>query len=262
MNPAEGLLYDGKAKVGVAREGQALRAMTTSNSGSLNGSRSAPSESALSTAMLLSLSGGFLDAFTYVGHGGVFANAMTGNVVLLGVSAADGEWARALNHILPIVAFLAGVFAAHAMRLIALWRGWRGPLLNLGIEILFLLVVAVLPRGFPDSIVVLGIAFVASLQNSSFTHVGDWTYNSVMTTGNLRRFAEGLFAGTIPRWDPASLDLARTFGLVCLSFLVGALFGGVATSHWHNLALLISCAMLTTTLVLCWRVDVTVTKPA
>lgn len=229
--------------------------MTTLSSAAFDRTRSAPAESALSTAMLLSLSGGFLDAFTYVGHGGVFANAMTGNVVLLGVFAASGDWERAVTHISPIIAFLAGVFAAHAMRLVALWRGWRGALLTLAIEILFLLVVAFLPRDFPDLVVVLGIAFVAALQNSGFTRVGDWTYNSVMTTGNLRRFAEGLFAGTIPRWDPASLYLARTFGLVCLAFLVGALLGGLATSRWHNLALLISCATLTTALALCWWAD-------
>jgi uncharacterized membrane protein YoaK (UPF0700 family) len=34
-------------------------------------------------AVLLTLSGGFPDAFTYLGHGKVFANSMTGNIVLL-----------------------------------------------------------------------------------------------------------------------------------------------------------------------------------
>jgi hypothetical protein len=43
--------------------------------------------------------------------------------------------------------------------------------------------------------------------------------------------AEGIFAGTIPRWDPDSLRFARTFGLVCLAFFAGALLGGLATSR-------------------------------
>src|SRR6187402_1432230 len=43
-----------------------------------------PPEASVLLATLVSFSGGFLDAFTYVGHGRVFANAMTGNVVLLG----------------------------------------------------------------------------------------------------------------------------------------------------------------------------------
>src|SRR6185437_11215017 len=66
-------------------------AMTIANtSGEPRGARDgapagAPPESSVAVACLLSLSGGFLDAFTYIGHGGVFANAMTGNVVLMGV---------------------------------------------------------------------------------------------------------------------------------------------------------------------------------
>ena len=38
--------------------------------------------------MLLAGVGGFLDAYTFVGYHGVFANAQTGNIVLLGVGAA------------------------------------------------------------------------------------------------------------------------------------------------------------------------------
>ena len=34
---------------------------------------------------VLALTGGFLDAYTYLIRGGVFANAQTGNIVLLGV---------------------------------------------------------------------------------------------------------------------------------------------------------------------------------
>jgi len=42
---------------------------------------------------------------------------------------------------------------------------------------------------------------------------------------------------------------------VCLTFLVGALLGSVATTRLHNLALLISCATLKTALALCRRAD-------
>ncbi|MBW4960177.1 DUF1275 family protein, partial [Klebsiella pneumoniae] len=49
----------------------------------------------LTVAALLTLSGGYLDAYTYVGHGHVFANTMTGNVALLGINLSAGEWAAA-----------------------------------------------------------------------------------------------------------------------------------------------------------------------
>ena len=48
--------------------------------------------STLASATLLLFAAGFLDAFTYVAHGGVFANAQTGNVVLAGISLVAGQW--------------------------------------------------------------------------------------------------------------------------------------------------------------------------
>ena len=41
------------------------------------------------TAAFLSLSGGLQDAYTYIYRGHVFANAQTGNIVLLSQSIAE-----------------------------------------------------------------------------------------------------------------------------------------------------------------------------
>ena len=61
---------------------------------------------------LLALAGGFFDVYTYLCRGGVFANAQTGNMVLLGIAIAGGDWAHALHYIFPIAAFALGVAAA------------------------------------------------------------------------------------------------------------------------------------------------------
>jgi uncharacterized membrane protein YoaK (UPF0700 family) len=221
------------------------------NSDSTASSR-APPEGSLGVAALLSLSGGFLDAFTYVGHGQVFANAMTGNIVLLGVYTATGDWLRAFNHIPPIIAFLAGVFAARLLRRYGARREPRSvALLCLTVEILTLGGLAFLPDSYPDIWIVLTISFVAALQNSSFTRVQDWTYNSVMTTGNLRRFAEGLFDGFVPARDSGALKQARIFGAICLSFLVGACLGGVSSRWLGNAALLVAVVVLAAILLHC-----------
>ena len=42
------------------------------------------------TAGLLSLSGGLQDAYTYLARGEVFANAQTGNIVLMSVRLFEG----------------------------------------------------------------------------------------------------------------------------------------------------------------------------
>src|SRR5437762_10244378 len=69
-------------------------------------------EQSLLVACLLTMSGGFLDAFTWLSLGGVFANSQTGNVVFLGMYAALGQWHEAAHHIPPILAFLAGAWVA------------------------------------------------------------------------------------------------------------------------------------------------------
>ena len=210
-------------------------------------------EASLRVAMLLSMAGGFLDAFTWLAHGGVFANAQTGNVVLLGVFAAAGQWSQAVRHGPPIVAFLLGVFIAHRLRVHGSRRGARrAALFSLIFEIAVLTVIAVLPSHFPDLPVVLGVAFVAALQSCSFATVEDWSYCSVMTTGNLRRTAEALFDGIMAPRDPEALYQARVFATICTTFCLGAGVGAFATDHLANAALVAPIVLLALALLLCF----------
>ena len=63
-------------------------------------------------AGILSISGGLQDAYTYMYRGKVFANAQTGNIVLLGNHLAQQDWSGAVRYAVPILAFTAGIFVA------------------------------------------------------------------------------------------------------------------------------------------------------
>ena len=83
---------------------------------------------AFRTVMFLSASGGLQDAYTYIGRGKVFANAQTGNIVLMSVHAFAGEWGEALRYLVPLCAFALGIFAAEFIRLKLRemqWLHWR-----------------------------------------------------------------------------------------------------------------------------------------
>ena len=67
---------------------------------------------AFRTTVFLTLSGGFQDAYTYMGRGKVFANAQTGNIVLMATNFCEGDFAKALRYLLPLLAFAAGVYFA------------------------------------------------------------------------------------------------------------------------------------------------------
>ena len=59
--------------------------------------------------VLLSLSGGFMDAYSYIERGKVFANAQTGNMLLLGVNIAEGHYSLIIHYLFPILAFVIGI---------------------------------------------------------------------------------------------------------------------------------------------------------
>ena len=54
-------------------------------------------EKSFRVALILTVCGGYLDAFTWLAHDRVLANTQTANVVLFGVYAATGEWGEALK---------------------------------------------------------------------------------------------------------------------------------------------------------------------
>ncbi|OXI86248.1 DUF1275 family protein [Burkholderia sp. AU33423] len=192
----------------------------------------------LTVAALLTLSGGYLDAYTYVGHGHVFANTMTGNVALLGINLSAGEWAAALHHVPPLVGFTIAVFVAHLLGLAA-QRGWmkHTAFASLLVEIAFLGVAASGLVGVSSAWLIPGISFVATLQTLSFTHLEALSYTSVMTTGNLRRAAQKLFVGLIPRYDAGALHDSALLATISFCFLAGAVVGGLVTRLVPEVAL-------------------------
>jgi uncharacterized membrane protein YoaK (UPF0700 family) len=171
-------------------------------------------------------------------------------VALLGIHAAAGQWRQAWRHVPPLAAFLAAVFLARAIRLPAPARVLRSPALAcLLFEILYLATGAALGDAVPDAALIPGISFVAALQTSTFTHLEALTYASVMTTGNLRRFAGDLFDAMVERCDPAALRHATLFGTISLSFLAGALLGGFVTDRAPAAALWVPAVLLVAALL-------------
>jgi len=208
-------------------------------------------ERTLPVAALLILAAGMLDAYTYVGYGGVFANAMTGNIVKLTAAVAAGAGWRALPFLTPIMAYLLGVAVAHALKAPPLRRLVPSAArTSLGAEIVFLLFVALLPAHVaPDMAVVAGIAFVAALQATSFTRIGHFAYTSVTTSGNLRHFAESFMSAFIYRRGGRRETLF--FFTLCACFIIGALAGAVATLWLHHAAIWLPLCFLLAALLIC-----------
>ena len=62
------------------------------------------------TAAFLALSGGLQDAYSYCARGEVFANAQTGNIVLLSQRLFRMDWSGAMHYLLPLCAMVGAGF--------------------------------------------------------------------------------------------------------------------------------------------------------
>ena len=152
--------------------------------------------------VLLALTGGFLDAYTYVSRGGVFANAQTGNMVLLGIRLSEGAWRQAAYYFVPIVAFAAGVLLAELIQKKHKWNAglhWRQR--TVLIEAAVLLAAGFVPSGKLDSGVNIAISFVCAMQVESFRKIHGLTYATTMCTGNLRSGTESIVLHILPEKD-------------------------------------------------------------
>lgn len=196
-------------------------------------------ERSLLVASILSMSGGFLDAFTWLSLG-VFASSQTGNVVFLGVYALCGQWQRALHHLLPLAAFVLGAVVAVRTRAVL------GCLVG---EIVCLTAALLLLHRAPDQIVILGISFGVALQSASFRQVGRWKYLSVTVTGNMLRAIDQFVDAS----DPDAASGAGTMLTLCLMFLLGAAAGGCVTKWLGTWSLALPIASSICVLWLCRR---------
>ena len=204
-----------------------------------------PSVSLLACAML-TCAGGTLDAFTYLGHGHVFATSMTGNVVLLGLNAVRADWPQTLLHFVPIAGFCLGVSTAEGITRRSVWKNRASSSAwVLSVEIAILALVGCLPRSAPDSPITICVAFAAALQAATFRTVEGYSYNATFTTGNLRSLSESFFDWIAQKCTPAAPHAVRVFAAVCGSFLLGTLVGALLTPILGNKMLWVTCSMLT-----------------
>ena len=72
------------------------------------------SDSFLMSAFII-LSGGLQDAYTYCCRDKVFANAQTGNIVLMSTHLFAGDWAGVFRYFVPVISFTAGIFVAECV---------------------------------------------------------------------------------------------------------------------------------------------------
>ena len=197
------------------------------------------------TALLLTLSGGFQDAYTYYFRDKVFANAQTGNIVILGYHVMEGDWNTAFRYLLPVLAFVAGIYVSEIIREIFKeykLLHWRQVVVLFEIFLLFL--VGFFPHSMDTAANVM-ISFVCAMQVETFRKIKGNAYASTMCIGNLRSATEMLFHYRQTK-DRDSLEKSIRYYVIILFFAIGAAAGCYLTPFFAEKTIWFSCGLLIT----------------
>lgn len=197
----------------------------------------------MSTGIFLTLSGGFQDAYTYYTRGKVFANAQTGNIILLGHNAMNGDFTDAFRYLVPVLAFAGGIYISEVIRGIYREYGklhWRQIVVVL--EILLLFVVGFLPQSMSMAANIL-VSFVCAMQVEAFRKMKGSAYASTMCIGNLRSATEMLYRYRHTKEKGCLEKCLRYYGVI-LVFGIGAALGSFMTSLFEERTIWISCGFL------------------
>ena len=194
-------------------------------------------------AVFIILSGGFQDAYTYCCRGEVFANAQTGNIVLLSAALFRQQWLVCLKYLIPLASFALGTAAAEVIHLRCKeFRRihWRQIILFFEITLLFAV-------GFfghrVDALANALVSFVCAMQVQTFHKVQGHVYASTMCIGNLRSGTEAL-CDFIATHERSRLRAAIMYFSVIAVFAVGAGLGSMITELIGVRAIWISSLLL------------------
>ncbi len=194
--------------------------------------------------VLLAAVGGYLDAYTYLSRGHIFANAQTGNIVLLGIQLADGNFFKALTYLIPILAFAVGVLVVEMVKThLKSYKKLHWRQITVGAELLILLAASFVPSGAWDTAVNVSISFVCAMQVETFRKLSGDTFATTMCTGNLRSATEQLYRHLQSKSAQEKRRSIRYYGII-LFFIVGAVLGTLLTKWFQEKSVLFCCLLL------------------
>ncbi len=175
-------------------------------------------------AFFLSLAGGFQDAYSYVCRDHVFANAQTGNIVLMSGHLISGRFLEALHYLFPIIAFVSGIYITEWIRYIYKENNilhWRQIILF--VEIIAMVFVGCLPSSMNVLANVI-LSFSCAMQVSSFKKFRGIPFATTMCIGNMRSATEFLAKYHITKEKDFIYKSIHYYGAI-LIFALGSSLG-------------------------------------
>lgn len=199
--------------------------------------------------IVLALSGGLMDACSYVGRGGVFANAQTGNILLFGIHLSEGKWQEAALYFIPVLAFTAGIILSETIRYqLKEKNAWHWRQYSVLLEAAILAAVGFMPQSCNLAANSL-TSLACGIQVQSFRKIHGNAMATTMCIGNLRTATHSLTDYFYTKDKQAMKKTLLFYGLIII-FALGAIAGYKFVKLWQEKAIWISSGLLLTGFVM------------
>lgn len=194
-------------------------------------------------ALLLTFVGGYFDAYTYICRNHVFANAQTGNMVMMGISLFSDKPINVGIYLAPIITFAVGIIAVeyireHHNKKVLHWRQYI-----VLIEVVIVILVGFIPLGRFNVFANILVSFICALQANSFKKTKGLVFVTTMCTGNLNKATSNLY-DYIKTKDTKYIQQSLYYYGVIVVFIFGALSGGTITKLIGQYGIMVTAIFL------------------
>lgn len=182
-------------------------------------------------AILLAITSGGIDAYTFIEQGGVFAGLQTGNSILFGISLANHEFDQSLKYIFSIIFFALGIVIIKVMQRKLDSINIRKVIIMF-YEIVVIMIVGLLVKNTSSVLIVGLLSLVSSAQLQEFKLLKGNPFNPLMMTGNISKIANNAYLALVDHDKKAQSLLMDTI-MVITSFILGTFIMGIV-EHYLN----------------------------
>jgi len=198
--------------------------------------------------VFITIAGGFQDAYSYLMRGKVFANAQTGNIVLLFKNVVDLDFRTALSYLIPVISFALGVYIAVRFedaidKRVLHWRQYI-----IALEVIIMIIVSIIPENLNDLANAL-LSFSCAMQVYAFKKIYGLNFATTMCIGNLRSATENLSKYHITK-NKDYLENAKKYYTVIFIFGMGAALGYITSELVGLKSILIAAILLIVSFVI------------
>ena len=208
-----------------------------------------PVHEQLMFCLLLTVMGGFFDAYTFVNCGGIFANAQTGNLIFVGIDLIEGNFGEVLHYLIPIFSFVVGVlvskFIENRYKELSIFKHIFMLLL---IQMTALIIISIKHQFFGIDVRPIVISFICAIQYDGFRKVNNLVFASVFCTGNLRSMSEHLYKLVVLKKQESKTPLI-IYSTVISVFLFGVILGAAMSKYYIHKAIIVPIGIISVNLV-------------